>query len=613
MSFEITRGRRSGGGGTRPDGGRRAACPGQDSWRDTRRNARPRGVFCGIGVCFDCLVVVNGVPDVRACQRTVAPGDDIRTQHGAELPGAAGVAERRGSWWSGPGRRGWRLRSAAADAGAPVLLLDSAAGPGGQYYRQPGRSGARTPSRLTLQDRLTSHPDITHLPDTSVWALEPADGSHLLRLQTGAGRRARANRQDRGGRGAGAGDRRVRPGAAVPGLGPARRLHRRRRAGAGQGTAGSRSGSGCWSPGPGRSCCRSPPRWSAQARRSPACWRRTAPTAIGRTWLGRPTVAARKLGELASYGAVLARHRIAVRYRTAVIAAHGTDRVEAVTTARLDLDWNPVPGTRREVAVDAVCVGFGFTAQLELAVSARCDPHLRTRRGSVRSSSTPTSGPRCPACTPRASSPASAVPVRPRPRVPWPAPPRHTSSGTAPDRPARSDSWLLVATVWPPPWPRRTRSATAGGAGSPATRWSAGARRSRTASCARPSRTARRHRAARGQADQPSRPRSVPGPGLRPQHRRAARRTSSTTPRPPAGRSPYRSGWATWPEPRWRNSDREARRRDRRRRPAVRRGRDRTRRDCAPTWTGTPSTAAGWSRTAAAASGRTARSASTPR
>ena len=59
---------------------------GRQSWRDTRRHARPRGVFCGIGVCFDCLVVVNGVPDVRACQRVLAPGDEIRVQHGAELP-----------------------------------------------------------------------------------------------------------------------------------------------------------------------------------------------------------------------------------------------------------------------------------------------------------------------------------------------------------------------------------------------------------------------------------------------------------------------------------------------------------------------------------------------
>jgi predicted molibdopterin-dependent oxidoreductase YjgC len=56
------------------------------SWRTTRDADRPRGLFCGIGVCFDCLVRVNDVPDVRACQRVVADGDDIRTQHGAELP-----------------------------------------------------------------------------------------------------------------------------------------------------------------------------------------------------------------------------------------------------------------------------------------------------------------------------------------------------------------------------------------------------------------------------------------------------------------------------------------------------------------------------------------------
>lgn len=60
---------------------------GRTSWRSTRENGRSRGLFCGIGACFDCLLVVNDVPDVRACQRVVEPGDVIRTQHGAELPG----------------------------------------------------------------------------------------------------------------------------------------------------------------------------------------------------------------------------------------------------------------------------------------------------------------------------------------------------------------------------------------------------------------------------------------------------------------------------------------------------------------------------------------------
>lgn len=52
---------------------------GRLSWRTTRSGA-PRGVFCGIGACFDCVLTVNGVPDVRACRRRAADGDDIRTQ-----------------------------------------------------------------------------------------------------------------------------------------------------------------------------------------------------------------------------------------------------------------------------------------------------------------------------------------------------------------------------------------------------------------------------------------------------------------------------------------------------------------------------------------------------
>lgn len=37
------------------------------SWRTTRLAQRPRGIFCGIGVCFDCLITVAGEPNQRAC------------------------------------------------------------------------------------------------------------------------------------------------------------------------------------------------------------------------------------------------------------------------------------------------------------------------------------------------------------------------------------------------------------------------------------------------------------------------------------------------------------------------------------------------------------------
>jgi len=33
------------------------------AWRSTRKGGRPRVLFCGIGVCYDCLITVDGRPD----------------------------------------------------------------------------------------------------------------------------------------------------------------------------------------------------------------------------------------------------------------------------------------------------------------------------------------------------------------------------------------------------------------------------------------------------------------------------------------------------------------------------------------------------------------------
>lgn len=49
------------------------------AWRRTSFGDRPRGAFCGIGVCFDCLVIVNGQRDVRACLRRAVQGDIVVT------------------------------------------------------------------------------------------------------------------------------------------------------------------------------------------------------------------------------------------------------------------------------------------------------------------------------------------------------------------------------------------------------------------------------------------------------------------------------------------------------------------------------------------------------
>ncbi|MEO9095321.1 MAG: (2Fe-2S)-binding protein [Microbacteriaceae bacterium] len=51
------------------------------AFRLTSVAGRPRGVFCGIGVCYDCLVEVNGHRDIRGCQRRAIEGDVVVTQH----------------------------------------------------------------------------------------------------------------------------------------------------------------------------------------------------------------------------------------------------------------------------------------------------------------------------------------------------------------------------------------------------------------------------------------------------------------------------------------------------------------------------------------------------
>ena len=55
---------------------------GELAWRTTRFGGRPRGIYCGMGVCFDCLITLNGEPNVRACLIDVEPGDDVRSQEG---------------------------------------------------------------------------------------------------------------------------------------------------------------------------------------------------------------------------------------------------------------------------------------------------------------------------------------------------------------------------------------------------------------------------------------------------------------------------------------------------------------------------------------------------
>ncbi len=56
---------------------------GQVGLRMTPRRHQPRGLFCGMGSCFDCLVTIDGTRDRRACLALVHAGMRVETQAGA--------------------------------------------------------------------------------------------------------------------------------------------------------------------------------------------------------------------------------------------------------------------------------------------------------------------------------------------------------------------------------------------------------------------------------------------------------------------------------------------------------------------------------------------------
>ncbi|OKH97827.1 hypothetical protein A6A06_31205 [Streptomyces sp. CB02923] len=268
---------------------------------------------------------------------------------------------------------------AAAGAGARVVLVDDGERPGGQFHRQAPDGPARGAAVRAVQE----HPRVEWLPGCTVWALEPGGGHqaappgrtdagwtvHVLQGPADApGRTAHTLRAAALVLCTGAYDRALPfPGWDLPGVvtaGAAQALAK------GQRTAVGRrvvvSGTGPFLLPVASSLLTVGARvLGVYEAGSPAAWLR-APVAALRDGHG-------KLPELLAYAAGLARHRVPYRTRRAVVAAHGRDRVEAVTVARLTPDWRIVPGTGHRVeGVDAVCVGHGFTPQLELALAAGC-------------------------------------------------------------------------------------------------------------------------------------------------------------------------------------------------------------------------------------------------
>ena len=52
------------------------------SFRTTPKKHEPRGIFCAIGRCTDCMMIVDGIPNTRTCVTKVYDGIHVETQYG---------------------------------------------------------------------------------------------------------------------------------------------------------------------------------------------------------------------------------------------------------------------------------------------------------------------------------------------------------------------------------------------------------------------------------------------------------------------------------------------------------------------------------------------------
>lgn len=147
-----------------------------------------RGPLCGMGVCFECRVRVNGHDGRRACLERVADGMRVETMRS----GSGASADRRVTEMApatcleadvaivGSGPAGIAAAIAAAERGRRVIVIDQGRAPGGQIWRQRLGGGAPRAAAPWLP-RLAAAREISVLNGASVIDAEIREGGVLLR------------------------------------------------------------------------------------------------------------------------------------------------------------------------------------------------------------------------------------------------------------------------------------------------------------------------------------------------------------------------------------------------------------------------------------------------
>lgn len=281
----------------------------------------------------------------------------------------------------GAGPAGLAAACTLTAAGRRCVLIDMGRLPGGQFWRHPdtglvatlntaegqGQHHWSTFTRMHSQLADAARSGLLdHRPGTQVWAVERSDdGRFVLQL-------TRSVTSDRAGAppapvaartlilAAGAYDRQLPfPGWTLPGVmaaGGVQALLKSSRIVAGASPVVAGTGPFLLPVAAGLA--------RAGARHVQVC-DANSPSGWARDPWGAVQAPSKAL-EAVQYSASFLRHRVRMHHRTAVVAAMGAGRVEAVRLARLTPQGVTIPGSEWEIPADLVATGWGFIPSLEL-------------------------------------------------------------------------------------------------------------------------------------------------------------------------------------------------------------------------------------------------------
>jgi len=347
-----------------------------------------RGVFCGMGACHECAVVIDGDPGRLACMVATGPGMDIGIQPAAPDVPAPKSDFRETRQLSpavlvvGGGPAGLTAASVLAEAGVEVVVADERSKLGGQFYKQPGSDRDIDEERLDDQYR-AGRALVRRAEEAGVQIVGGVTVWGALRPDLLAARSDRCSwvlRPERLVLATGAHERAVPiPGWTLPGVmttGAAQTLLRSSQVSPGQRVV--LSGNGPLNMQVAAELVRAGVTVTALVEQADLRWWRNGRSGSGML-MSAPELVRKGLG----YRTTLARARAPVIDRSSVVEILGDGRVEAAVVARLDPSGHRIPGTDREVAADAVCLGYGFIPANEMSRSLGCDHHVDRKSGSL--------------------------------------------------------------------------------------------------------------------------------------------------------------------------------------------------------------------------------------